>query len=86
MSTEKEKMIAGELYCSADETLSRDRCALVSLFTNTTIPRRKINHYANKFSPIYSARLRMRILSLPFVATMAITFSSVKGFTQTSIA
>ncbi|STJ56303.1 maltose O-acetyltransferase [Escherichia coli] len=25
MSTEKEKMIAGELYRSADETLSRDR-------------------------------------------------------------
>ncbi|MBD4582104.1 maltose O-acetyltransferase, partial [Xanthomonas citri pv. citri] len=24
MSTEKEKMIAGELYRSADETLSRD--------------------------------------------------------------
>ncbi|MBA1842842.1 maltose O-acetyltransferase, partial [Escherichia coli] len=25
MSTEKEKMIAGELYHSADEALSRDR-------------------------------------------------------------
>lgn len=56
MSTEKEKMIAGELYRSADETLSRDRCALVCLFTDTIIPWRKSTHYASKFSLIYSVR------------------------------
>lgn len=57
MSTEKEKMIAGELYRSADETLSRDRLrALVSLFTDTIIPWRKRKHYASKFSLIYSVR------------------------------
>ena len=56
MSTEKEKMIAGELYRSADETYLAIACALVSLFTDTIIPWRKSTHYASKFSLIYSVR------------------------------
>ena len=52
MSTEKEKMIAGELYRSADETLSRDRLRarqLIHRYNQST-------HYASKFSLIYSVR------------------------------
>lgn len=56
MSTEKEKMIAGELYRSADETLSRDRLRARQAFTDTIIPWRKSTHYASKFSLIYSVR------------------------------
>lgn len=56
MSTEKEKMIAGELYHSADGALSRDRCELVGLFTDTIIPWWKSTHYASKFLLIYSVR------------------------------
>lgn len=56
MSTEKEKMIAGELYRSADETLSRDRLRARQLIHHTIIPWRKSTHYASKFSLIYSVR------------------------------
>ena len=55
MSTEKEKMIAGELYRSADETLSAIACALVSLFTDTIIPRGRA-HITPANSPIHSVR------------------------------
>lgn len=57
MSTEKEKMIAGELYRSADETLSRDRLRarqLIHRYNHS--PRRKSTHYASKFSLIHSVR------------------------------
>lgn len=56
MSTEKEKMIAGELYRSAERRYLAIACALVSLFTDTIIPWRKSTHYASKFSLIYSVR------------------------------
>lgn len=52
MSTEKEKMIAGELM----RRYLAIACALVSLFTDTIIPWRKSTHYASKFSLIYSVR------------------------------
>lgn len=57
MSTEKEKMIAGELYRSADETLSRDRLRARQLYSPIqSFPWRKSTHYASKFSLIYSVR------------------------------
>ncbi|VED12744.1 maltose O-acetyltransferase [Escherichia coli] len=52
MSTEKEK-IAGELYRSADETLSRDRLRARQLIHRYNHPWRKSTHYASKFSLIY---------------------------------
>ena len=55
MSTEKEKMIAGELYRSADETLSRDRLRarqLIHRYNHSLAS----THYASKFSLIYSVR------------------------------
>lgn len=56
MSTEKEKMIAGEFYRSADETLSRDRLRARQLIHRYNHSRRKSTHYASKFSLIYSVR------------------------------
>ncbi len=52
MSTEKEKMIAGELYRSADETLSRDRLRARQLIHRYNHSPRKSTHYASKFSLI----------------------------------
>ncbi len=57
MSTEKEKMIAGELYRSADETLSRDRLRarqLIHRYNHSLAE--ESTHYASKFSLIYSVR------------------------------
>ena len=51
MSSEKEKMIAGELYCSADETLSRDR-----------LRARQLIHQYNHSSP-EEQTLRQQILT-----------------------
>ena len=56
MSTEKEKMIAGELYRSADETLSRDRLRARQLIHRYNHSLAKSTHYASKFSLIYSVR------------------------------
>ncbi len=53
MSTEKEKMIAGELYRSEMRRYLAIACALVSLFTDTIISWRKSTHYASKLSLIY---------------------------------
>lgn len=55
MSTEKEKMIAGELYHSADEALSRDRLRarrLIHRYNHSLAE----EHYASKFLLIYSVR------------------------------
>lgn len=56
MSTEKEKMIAGELYHSADEALSRDRLRARRLIHRYNHSWRKSTHYASKFLLIYSVR------------------------------
>ncbi len=52
MSTEKEKMIAGELYRSADETPARSSAySPIQSFHGG-----ESTHYASKFSLIYSVR------------------------------
>ena len=56
MSTEKEKMIAGELYRSADKTLSRDRLRARQLIHRYNHSLAEEQHYASKFSLIYSVR------------------------------
>ena len=70
MSTEKEKMIAGELYRSADETLSRDRLRA----------RQLIHRYNHSLAEEHT--LRQQILAV----IMAIIFFSAIIFSPTSIA
>ncbi len=77
MSTEKEKMIAGELYRSADETLSRDRLRA----------RQLIHRYNHSLAEEHTLRQQILAdLSQRFAVTMAITFFSVIIFSPTSIA
>ncbi len=56
MSTEKEKMIAGELYHSADGALSRDRLRARRLIHRYNHSLVESTHYASKFLLIYSVR------------------------------
>ena len=78
MSTEKEKMIAGELYRSADETLSRDRLRA----------RQLIHRYNHSLAEEHTLRQQILadLFSQRFAVTMAITFFSVIIFSPTSIA
>ncbi len=55
MSTEKEKMIAGELYRSADERLSPDRLRARQLIHRYNLSPAE-EHIRQQFSPNYSVR------------------------------
>ena len=84
MSTEKEKMIAGELYRSADETLSRDRLRarqLIHRYNHSLAEEHTLRQQI--LADLFGQRL---ILSQRFAVTMAITFFSVIIFSPTSIA
>lgn len=60
MSTEKEKMIAGELYRSADETLSRDRLRA----------RQLIHRYNHSLAEEHT--LRQQILAALFASVITV--------------
>ena len=86
MSTEKEKMIAGELYRSADETLSRDRLRarqLIHRYNHSLAEEHTLRQQilADLFGQVTEALLSQR-----FAVTMAITVFSVIIFSPTSIA
>lgn len=86
MSTEKEKMIAGELYRSADETLSRDRLRarqLIHRYNHSLAEEHTLRQQilADLFGQVTEAYMSQR-----FAVIMAITFFSAIIFSPTSIA